>query len=197
MDCRPKNFQQRNIQYLTQEELIAFFKVIKRLRDITLFNMIYKYGLRIGEASRLLVTDLSLKQGTVRIHRLKGSTSSEYPLHHDTRKLLTKYIDSLPPEQEHLFHSIRKKQISTRQIYDLYRKYYDLAGLTNQHKRHPHCLRHSIAIHALETGSSILYVQWLLGHRKMDSTLYYTTLTDRLKMAEFAEMNRSQFIVNL
>lgn len=197
MKFRQRSYQQGNIQYLTQEELAAFFKVIKRPRDLTLFNMIYKYGLRISEARMLKVYDISLTKNTVRVQRLKGSVSSEYPLHQDTRNLLRKYINTLPQEQVYLFHTIRKKPFTSRGLYQIYQNYYDRSGLSNPQKRHPHCLRHTIAMHALESGRDLLYVQWLLGHKNFDSTLYYVRLTDRKKMFEFAEMNRSPFIVNL
>ncbi len=42
-----------------------------------------------------------------------------------------------------------------------------------------HCLRHSIAVHLINNGAAITFVQTYLGHSSIDTTNLYTTRRKR------------------
>lgn len=67
----------------------------------------------------------------------------------------------------------------------------DRAGLP-LHKRHSHCLRHSIATHLIDAGQSLEYVQDHLGHRSIQSTQVYAKISDakRERVAVQVELSR-------
>jgi site-specific recombinase XerD len=52
---------------MAEDEVIAFFRVIDALRDRTMFLLMLRCGLRVGEVSRLPWSAIDLAQGTIRI----------------------------------------------------------------------------------------------------------------------------------
>src|SRR2546430_16946424 len=79
-------------KYLTQDELLRFFKVITSPRDRAMFALIYHYGLRVDEAAALTVEDLDLKNMRIRIRRLKNGIGEEKPVWRHTTKLFGSYL---------------------------------------------------------------------------------------------------------
>ncbi|WP_332829140.1 tyrosine-type recombinase/integrase [Leptospira santarosai] len=74
----------------------------------------------------------------------------------------------------YLFFSLTKGrdfQINTRWIQLIFKEICKKSGITKNAT--VHTLRHSFATHLLEDGYNILYIQKLLGHNAINSTLIY------------------------
>lgn len=139
-------------RYLPQEEPARFFAVIQPPRDRALFDVMYKYGLRVGEASLLDRDDLDLTRSKLTVRRLKGGTPGEKPLFRDTRRLLTRYLAQRPEAHPALFIG-RQGRLTPRQIRQLFDRYRREAGLKANYT--VHSLRHSIATHLLDAGQPL------------------------------------------
>ena len=83
-----KKWGAEDIQFLTQDEMRRLLAAIKDKRDYALFLIAYRHGLRASEVGILTVDDLDLKQGTIRVHRLKDSASGVYPMQNDEVKAI-------------------------------------------------------------------------------------------------------------
>lgn len=153
-------------KYLTQSQLTAFFTTIDSPRDRALFLVIYHYGLRVSEATRLKLTDVDFQQQTITLSRLKGGNGGVKPLLANTRQALMAYLPVRQPTGDGLFTG-RQGNLGRHQIYGRFKRYAHRAGLG---KYSVHCLRHSIATHLLEAGFEIDLVKDHLGHRKLQST---------------------------
>src|ERR687895_2165529 len=123
----PGTWHASKIQFLTQPELRALFRVITRKRDRALFLVAYRHGLRASEVGLLHLDDLNLAQQRLTIHRVKRSLSGIYPLRADEVTALKAYLRERKSHAPALFLSQRGTPISRRQL-DTLMKHYGEAG---------------------------------------------------------------------
>lgn len=171
------------IYYLTQDELKRFFSAIpkKDLRAHAIFTFMYRFGLRISEAIILKESNIG-SDGRIFIQRLKNGNSNYYKLSEEDRLLLERYVKSKEKNTEYIFSNHTEKNIAKSTIFRLYQKYAKKAGLPKD-KCHPHCLRHSIAVHMLDAGLAIEDCQDWLGHRSITNTMIYARISDKRRNA--------------
>ena len=85
------------IQYLTAEQVDTIMGVIgtstpKAKRDRALFYWMFRYGLRSSEAAGLMRSDVDMDNRRVRIRRLKGSRTAEFPILDDAYRFMAAWI---------------------------------------------------------------------------------------------------------
>src|SRR5919198_3679270 len=171
------------LQFLSQDELKRLFAVINHKRDKVLFFLAYRHGLRATEIGLLQRTDVDLKQGRIRIHRLKGSLSAVYPLQPDVMKLLRAWLRSRTDASPYLFISNRGTPLDRRTLWCAMDTYGKMAGLPVE-KRKFHALKHSIATHLLDAEADLAFVKHWLGHKNIQNTTIYAQLTTGRQDAE-------------
>ena len=66
--------------------------------------------------------------------------------------------------------------ISRKQVYTLFSKYAEKAGLPPK-KRFPHILKHTLGTELGDNGADEKYMQFRLGHKNINNTFVYTHLT--------------------
>lgn len=167
------------IKYFSEEEVGRLFAAIDKPRDLLIFRLAYRHGLRASEVGMLRVSDVNLRAGTIYIDRLKGSIGGQHAMHPADLKLLKKYMmsdrvkagDILFPSQQH-------RPISRSLLHRLMKEYGRRAGLPED-KCHFHALKHSIATHLISKGVGVQFVQEFLGHVDLANTLMYARLTSQ------------------
>ena len=185
--------QQKLPKYLTQEELQALFSGIKDKRDRVLFDLIYKYGLRVKEATLLRIADIDLKRGKIFIRRVKGGVSGEKPLFKDSRRLLKAYMEIKRDGGRQNMFTGREGPLKERRIQQLFKHYLKKARIKKTVGIHS--LRHSIAVHLLDGGQSLEFVKDHLGHKYMKNTEVYARISDRRRVEVFEQLEVSSSIV--
>jgi site-specific recombinase XerD len=172
---------------MAEDEVVAFFRVIDALRDRTMFLLMLRCGLRVGEVSSLPWAAIDFAQGTVRINNSKGQVDRVVYLAPDATKALRQWQRLRAAEARYVFPSRMTRKgglpLSARQIRNRMTRYLKLAGITKAYS--PHSLRHTFATQLLNAGASLEVVKELMGHRSLDMTLRYTQLYDRTKRAQY------------
>jgi site-specific recombinase XerD len=172
---------------MAEDEVRAFFRVIDALRDRTMFLLMLRCGLRVGEVSRVSWSAIDLTQGTVRIDNGKGHVDRVVYLSPDVAKALRQWHGLQVAEATYVFPSRVKRKggmaLTARQIRNRMTRYLTIAGITKTYS--PHSLRHTFATQLLNAGASLEVVKELMGHRSLDVTLRYTQLYDRTKRSQY------------
>lgn len=160
-------------------------------RDATLLKVIYAWGLRCIEASRLDVTDFhrnphAPELGTYGALEVRyGKTSRGSPPKRRTVfsvmpwavEAVEDYVVTIRPLFGHpdnpaLWQMERGGRAQPRHIQQRFAEYRDELGLPKQLV--PHCLRHSHVTHQVEDGADVTFVQQQVGQRYRSTTAVYT-----------------------
>ncbi|KHN55371.1 site-specific tyrosine recombinase XerD [Pectobacterium fontis] len=156
------------------------------LRDKAMLEVLYATGLRVSELVGLTMSDVSLRQGVVRVLG-KGNKERLVPLGEEAVYWIEYYLEHGRPwllngqTLDVLFPSSRARQM-TRQTFWHRIKYYAVLASIDSEKLSPHVLRHAFATHLLNHGADLRVVQMLLGHSDLSTTQIYTHVaTERLK----------------
>jgi integrase len=165
--------------YLRPEEVNALINAAAKvgrngLRDQVLLRLMYRHGLRAGEAKAVRWTDFDLDHGrTFHVRRLKGSADSMHNLDRDELAALRKLRDA--SASPFVFVSERGGPISPDMIARIVQRAAEVAGLGFH--VHPHMLRHSAGYMLANEGTDTRLIQDFLGHKNIQHTVRYTQLS--------------------
>jgi len=154
-------------------------------RDRALLELLYAAGLRISEALRLDLEDVSLDGQFVRVIG-KGDRERLVPVGEVAIEALMAWLDGpraalvaahhvAPIRGGPVFVGDRGQRLARQQAWAAVRRASAAAGIRAHVS--PHTLRHSFATHLLEGGADLRIVQELLGHASISTTQLYTHVT--------------------
>ncbi|AHB69111.1 site-specific tyrosine recombinase XerD [Cronobacter malonaticus] len=179
----PKDLNEAQVERLLQAPTVE--EPIE-LRDKAMLEVLYATGLRVSELVGLTMSDVSLRQGVVRVIG-KGNKERLVPLGEEAVYWLEQYLTHGRPwllngqSLDILFPSNRARQMTRQTFWHRIKHYAQLAGIDSE-KLSPHVLRHAFATHLLNHGADLRVVQMLLGHSDLSTTQIYTHVaTERLR----------------
>ncbi len=186
-EIKPMRLPKRQVIYLTVEELLAFFAIMKTkdirgLRMRALSEFLAETGLRISEALSLNKEDLDWNLKEVVVIG-KGNKERTAYFGERSETWLTQYLLRRKDNNPALFVTTGTAKRLTR--FDLskqFKRYAKLAGIKK--KLTPHILRHTMATTLLRNGCPINYIQELLGHADLKTTAQYYLGTDKRALKE-------------
>ena len=166
-------------QILTPEEVVRLIEAAPSRKYRCAFSIAYGAGLRSSEIISLKVSDIDSTRMVLRIEDGKGGKDRLAKLSPQMLKELRVWWKEAKPKV-FLFPSRFKTfdHISARQYHRACRD----AAIRARIGRsvHPHMLRHSFATHLLDQGTDIRVIQVMLGHKKLETTAIYTTVSPKL-----------------
>ncbi len=146
-------------------------------RNMLIYSLMYRLGLRISEVSGLNVADVNLDENLITIHG-KGAKTRVLPLVDglvaQLKTWLRKRAKLLNADTlEALFISRKGKRIANRTIQENFKKCLSPLGKLSLDKVTPHSLRHAFASHAIEGECNLVVLKHIMGHSCISSTQIY------------------------
>jgi integrase len=173
--------------HLSPEELLAVLKIARArsTRDWAMILLAYRHGLRASEVCALRMRDVSIKNQSITVRRLKGSLETVQPLYpHRGVPLLDELValralsrERRPDGSDFLFLSQKGGRLHRSAFFRVFQSVATVAGLSAD-KRHPHVLKHSCASHLIAGNVNLALVKQALGHRSINSTMKYIGTSD-------------------
>ena len=177
-----KRTTRREVGFLSIEEMQAIIaapdlSTWSGMRDHAMLATLYNTGARVSEITGMKIMDLSLSTPSARIHG-KGRKERIMPLWQSTVNLLKSWLKRLEADPGHpLFPSARGKPMTRHGVeyrLGMAKKSAEAQCPSLKEKRvSPHSIRHTTAIHLLQSGIDISVIALWLGHESPVTTHHY------------------------
>lgn len=188
--------EKRNINYLTVDGIKLLFEqpdttTMKGRRDLALLALMYDTGARVQEIADLIPDCVRIESRpyTIRLTG-KGRKSRIVPLMDEQVKLLRGYMLEhhlhTPEKRLHpLFFNNRQEKFTRSGITFILHTYVAMARTVNPEiipqTMSCHSLRHSKAMHLLQSGVNLVYIKDILGHSSIQTTDIYARADSKQK----------------
>lgn len=162
---------------LTKEECIRIFDSVENPKHKLLLLIGYGAGLRRGEIVELKWADILLEEHKIHVKQGKGKRDRIVMLPYALVEYLHNYR-TLYPGDEWVFQGQYKGEpLSPTTVSKIMEK--AVHAIKIEKKATVHTLRHSFATHLLENGTDVRYIQELLGHKNINTTMIYTHINPK------------------
>jgi site-specific recombinase XerD len=166
-------------RYLKEEEIQKLFDVIKGPRDLAIFKLMLRCGMRVQEVADLTLDAIDLAGNKILIRNGKGKKDRMVYISKDARAALTRYIKVRSSNRCRQVFLVEKgtfkgKAISVRGIQKRMEYYAKKAKV----KVSCHHLRHTMATQMLNADARVATIQDLLGHSLVATTQRYCKISN-------------------
>jgi len=164
---------------LRDQEVERLFGVIKGKRDMAMFKLMLRSGLRVEEVSNLSLCDIDLKKRRILVQQGKGRKGRVVYISDDAHDDLIAYLKIRSHYRIKKVFLVEKgtykgQPISVRGIQKRIEYYAKKSGL----KVSCHRLRHTMATQLLNAEAEVETIQDLLGHNWITTTQRYCKVSN-------------------
>jgi len=169
-----------------KEDILEILDAATNLKHKAILSLIYGSGLRVGEVASLKIRDICSKTMRVRVEHAKHDTN-RYTILSDIalvilREYFKKYFSSKSYKlDDWLFQGQEESEhIHTKTIKNVIIKIRKRLQLDPNISAHT--LRHCFSAHLLEDRVDPVFIQQMLGHKRLQTTLTYLHMTSKSLM---------------
>ena len=164
---------------LRDQEVEKLFTAIKNKRDIAMFKLMLRCGLRVEEVSHLTLGSIDLKRCRIMVHLGKGGKDRVVYISQDAHDALSAYLKQRSRYRTKRVFLVEKgtykgQAISVRGI----QKRIEYYAKKTRINVSCHRLRHTMATQLLNAEAEVETIQDLLGHNWITTTQRYCKVSN-------------------
>lgn len=186
-----KRFDRPQLTFLALEEIQAILDAPDSTtwsgrRDRVMFTVLYNTGARVSEVARLKLEDIDLDRGGTVLLTGKGRKQRTIPLWKNTVRSLREWLPEIPNNgKKPVFPNAANQFLSRSGIESRLKRAVSAAAeqcpsLTSR-SISPHTIRHTTAMHLLQSGVDITVIALWLGHENPTTTHMYVEADLQMK----------------
>jgi len=165
-------------------------------RDYALLLFMYETAARAQEVADLKVKQFIFDESSSVILTGKGNKSRRIPMTNELVQIMKKYIKAYKiKDDDSVFKNKQNNKLTTKGIEYILTKYIRKCKdkYPNQFKDHysNHSMRHSRAMHLLESGVNLIYIRDILGHTSVVTTEIYAKTNPFIKEKQIKEHSKN------
>lgn len=167
-------------RFLRDDQVRVLFAQIDDPRDLAIFKLMLRCGLRVEEVAKLTLAAMDLKRAQVFVYHGKGAKERVVYLSKDAHQALLAYLKIRPYSRVKRLFLVNKgrfrgKPLNVRGIQYRIKYYSKKAGF----KVTCHQLRHTMATQMLNADADLVTIQDLLGHAYIRTTERYCRVSNQ------------------
>lgn len=169
-----------------KSDVLMLINATTNMKYKAILALLYGSGLRVSEVAKLKISDICSKSMRVRVEKAKHNTNRYTILSTTALDILRKYFKaSFSPKafqpDDWLFPGRKQgEHINIKSIKNILIKLRN--SLQINQNISAHTLRHGFAAHSLEDGVDPIFIQQMLGHKHLQTTLAYLHMTSKSLM---------------
>ena len=165
-------------------ELAKIRDALEDNREKALVEFLLSTGCRVSEVAGLKVGNIDFRTGECVVLG-KGNKERTVYLNNKSIYYLERYLGGFVDAERPLFMNARGRGMTKQNIEELMRIIGKRAGVS---KVHPHRFRRTMATNAMKRGMPVQYIQVILGHSKLDTTMIYCIYDKEVVKAEYLKV---------
>ena len=166
-------------KHLLDEQVSELFEVINKPRDLAMFKLMLRCGLRVDEVANLTIDAIDYRRSRIFVRMGKGRKDRVVYISGDAGEALADYLQIRPEVETRRIFLVEKgtyrgQTISVRGIQKRLEYYAKKTGIPVS----CHQLRHTMATQLLNADADLVTIQDLLGHTRIKTTQRYCRVSN-------------------
>ncbi len=180
---KPIKYTEKIRESFTELDIDKLRTCCKNVKERAIVELLLSSGIRVSELENMNIDDVDFQTNTLHVKHGKGDKERVTYMSDIAAYYIDLYLHTRKDTCKELFRS-KSGRLQSGGVRYLLTALGERANIRNVH---PHRFRRTFATTLNNKGMAIQYIQHLLGHSKLDTTMIYVNVNDNVIHAEYTK----------